>query len=217
MSLMKSLYIAPALFSLVLSSTSSFAQAETSSTPPKTANKTPTYGDNPNIFEVLAHKTSDTVVNTAEKVGDATERGVAKIKPKVNQAWDNITAKHTVEVPIEQKSLSNSSNNELAPTAHQPPPPKPQAIPAEAQTRSPAKATPPEVQQPNVAAPTKAPVTTDSIPNDKAPVIPSTTSDDQTNPAPTPAEPSQNQQQVKPVTTTLPQANHQVPNPTIIL
>lgn len=51
--------------------------------------KTPApYGDNPNIFKVLAHKTGEKIQNTAERVGAAAERGVEKIKPKVDNAWE---------------------------------------------------------------------------------------------------------------------------------
>lgn len=121
MSLMKSLYVAPTFLSLLFLSSLSTAQTEINGATQATAKPAPAYGDNPNIFEVLAHKTSDKVVNTAEKVGDATERGVAKIKPKVDQAWDNITAKHTTDVPIEQKPLNRSSNNEVVPKISQTP------------------------------------------------------------------------------------------------
>lgn len=59
-------------------------------------NKTPAYGDNPNIFTVLAHKTGEVVQNTAEKVGAATEKGIQKIKPKVDETWDT-TKSYTAE------------------------------------------------------------------------------------------------------------------------
>lgn len=194
MSLMKSLYIAPALFSLVLSTTISFAQAETPLPSTSTVAKTPpSYGDNPNIFEVIAHKTSDKVVNTAEKVGDATERGVAKIKPKVDQAWDNITAKHTVDVPIEQKSLSHSSNNETTPTA---------------------KPLPSRTPQPQL--PVQAPVT-NTTPDNKTPLNPNTTPGHQAEPTTPTTMPSQNQQQLKPTATTLPQTKLSPSTPTISL
>jgi len=102
------------------------------------------YGDNPNIFRVLAHKTGEAIQNTADKVGNATERGIQKIKPsfdetientknytteqatiardntrqgidtavkKVEQTKERITGKTSYNVPIEQGSLSQSSNN----------------------------------------------------------------------------------------------------------
>lgn len=47
------------------------------------------YGDNPNIFHVWAYKAQEGVLNTAAKVGNAAERGIGKIKPSVDQAWDN--------------------------------------------------------------------------------------------------------------------------------
>lgn len=119
MSLMKNICIAPALLTAILSSSMSFAQTETTANAPaqpavSTTKKAPPYGDNPNIFKVFAYKTTDKVVDTAEKVGDATERGIDKLKPKVDEAWDKVTGKHTVDVPIENKSLSQSSNNEPA-------------------------------------------------------------------------------------------------------
>lgn len=115
--LMKNTLIAPTLCIAMLLSTVGCAQTQTASGQTTQTKTPPPYGDNPNIFRVFAHKTSDKVLDTAEKVGDATERGVAKIKPKVDQAWDNVTAKHTVDVPIEHKALGQSSSNEPVTTA----------------------------------------------------------------------------------------------------
>lgn len=74
----------------ILATTSIYAQSssETKTTLP--------YGDNPNIFKVLAYKTGQAVQNTAEKVGNATEKGINKIKPKVGETWDN-TKTYTTE------------------------------------------------------------------------------------------------------------------------
>ena len=47
------------------------------------------YGSNPNIFHVWAYKTQEGVLGTAKKVGGAAERGAAKVKPSVDQAWDS--------------------------------------------------------------------------------------------------------------------------------
>ena len=57
------------------------------------------YGDNPNLLHVFAYKTQQGVINTAEKVGAAAEKGIAKIKPGVDRAWDNTksTAATTIE------------------------------------------------------------------------------------------------------------------------
>lgn len=68
---------------LVFTSVSAFADTATTDKTP------PPYGDNPNIFVVLGHKAKDAVQNTANKVGAATERGIQKIKPKVENTWDN--------------------------------------------------------------------------------------------------------------------------------
>lgn len=61
--------------------------------------KETTYGDNPNIVRVLAGKTQSAVQNTAEKIGAATERGIAKIKPTVDNTW-NGTKEYTTEQAV---------------------------------------------------------------------------------------------------------------------
>ena len=57
------------------------------------------YGENPNLLHVFAYKAQEGVVNTAEKVGEATEKGIAKIKPGVDRAWNNTktTASDTIQ------------------------------------------------------------------------------------------------------------------------
>ena len=74
---------------VVLMSSSLFAQTENT-------NQTPPYGDNPNIFKVLAYKTGSAIQNTAEKVGNATEKGIQKIKPKIDETVEN-TKTYTTE------------------------------------------------------------------------------------------------------------------------
>ena len=75
--------------SAILASTPLFAQ-----TTPATETVTPTqnhaapYGDNPNIFKVITHKAQNAVQNTAEKVDHAAQKGIAKVKPKVENAWE---------------------------------------------------------------------------------------------------------------------------------
>ena len=75
--------------SAILASTPLFAQ-----TTPATQTVTPTqsqaapYGDNPNIFKVITHKAQNAVQNTAEKVDHAAQKGIAKVKPKVENAWE---------------------------------------------------------------------------------------------------------------------------------
>lgn len=54
-----------------------------------TAKPVAPYGENPNLLHVFAYKAQEGVINTAEKVGKVAEKGVAKVKPKVDQAWDN--------------------------------------------------------------------------------------------------------------------------------
>lgn len=74
----------------------SFAQADSNTQ--NNAQQT-TYGDNPNLLRVLAGKTQTAVQNTADKVGEATEKGIAKIKPSVSQTWNN-TKEYTTEQAV---------------------------------------------------------------------------------------------------------------------
>jgi len=73
-----------------------FAQTETTQTTKPIA----PYGENPNLLHVFAYKAQEGVINTAEKVGEVTEKGIAKIKPGVDRAWDN--TKSTVATTIEK-------------------------------------------------------------------------------------------------------------------
>lgn len=65
----------------------------------QTAKVAPAYGDNPNIIKVLAVKAQNSVQSTAEKVGAATERGIAKIKPSIDNTW-NGTKEYTTEQAV---------------------------------------------------------------------------------------------------------------------
>lgn len=86
------------LSTLAFSTSSIYAQNEKVS---------PTYGDNPNLFTVLAHKTGQAVQNTVEKVGAVTERGIEKVKPKVGEAWEN-----TRDYSKEQADLALSNTRQ---------------------------------------------------------------------------------------------------------
>ena len=128
MKMLKKSLISTAL--LICSSTVAFTQDA------QATKKAPAYGDNPNLIKVLAVKTQEKVVDTAERVGAATERGIAKVKPSVEKTWDKTktvttdTAKtardktvqtvnktkevvlgqnHSSTVPIESGSLSQST------------------------------------------------------------------------------------------------------------
>ena len=137
-------------------------------TPATTVKAPPPYGDNPNIFKVLAHKTQEKVQHTAEKVEDATETGLAKIKPKVNQAWDAVTGGEAQNVPIEQKPHNQSSNNTPAP---KPNPVAPAAIVQPATTPNiPAKSNA-ETQQP-ASATTEASPAESTMPAAATPRLP---------------------------------------------
>lgn len=95
------------LSSAMLISTPLFADTQSNSAINSTVNtannsstKTaPSYGDNPNLLKVLAVKTQEKVQSTAEKVGAATERGIAKIKPTVDNTW-NGTKEYTSEQAV---------------------------------------------------------------------------------------------------------------------
>lgn len=52
-----------------------------------TTPKQPAYGDNPNLFKVLAVKTQEGVQSTAENVSNATEKGIEKVKPAIDNSW----------------------------------------------------------------------------------------------------------------------------------
>ncbi|NNH00527.1 hypothetical protein [Acinetobacter sp. ANC 5414] len=73
----------------ILASTPLFAQTTTATeTVTQTQSQAAPYGDNPNIFKVITHKAQATVQNTAEKVDHAAQKGIAKVKPKVQNAWE---------------------------------------------------------------------------------------------------------------------------------
>ena len=73
----------------ILASTPLFAQTTTATeTVTQTQSQAAPYGDNPNIFKVITHKAQATVQNTAEKVDHAAQKGIAKVKPQVQNAWE---------------------------------------------------------------------------------------------------------------------------------
>lgn len=88
---MKNSLKATLCLSLALAAPSLWAQTNT--TQPAANNQpqklvTP-YGDNPNLLHVWAYKAQEGVVGAAKNVGEMAERGISKIKPSVDQAWDN--------------------------------------------------------------------------------------------------------------------------------
>ncbi len=85
MKMIKSLCV----FATLITAPTLYAQTEAQ-------HQTQPYGDNPNIFRVLAHKTGEAVQNTAEKVGTATEKGIQKIKPSLDATIEN-TKTYTTE------------------------------------------------------------------------------------------------------------------------
>lgn len=57
------------------------------------------YGDNPNIFHVFAYKAQQGVIHGIDKVDEFAEKGVAKIKPRVDRLWGSTesTASETIQ------------------------------------------------------------------------------------------------------------------------
>lgn len=86
---------------------SPLANANTDNTPKET-----TYGDNPNLVRVLAGKTQEAVQNTAEKIGAATEKGIAKIKPTVDNTWQG-----TKDYTTEQATIARDNTRQGIDTA----------------------------------------------------------------------------------------------------
>lgn len=103
---------------LICGSTAVFAQEA------QAVKKVPAYGDNPNIIRVLAVKTQEKVVDVVERIGAATERGIAKVKPNVEKTWDKTktlttdTAKtardKTVQTVTRTKEVVLGQNNSSA-------------------------------------------------------------------------------------------------------
>lgn len=101
--------------SAILLSTPLWAQMGTV-TPSSTSthNQPAPYGDNPNIFKVLGHKAQQTVQNTAEKVDTAAQKGIAKVKPKVENAWEG-----TKEFASEKSAIAKEKSQHAAATVNQ--------------------------------------------------------------------------------------------------
>lgn len=79
-----------------------FAQTDatqTAATAPQPGKPVP-YGDNPNIFKVLAHKAQQ----TAEKVGESTEQGIRRIKPDIDQAWQSTKTYNSEQAKIAREN-----------------------------------------------------------------------------------------------------------------
>ena len=72
---------------LLLSSASVWAQS--SDTQPQSNKPIQPYADNPNLLHVWAYKTQEGLIQTAQKVGEVTEKGIEKIRPSAHQALDN--------------------------------------------------------------------------------------------------------------------------------
>ena len=107
MKMMKTVLITSA----ILVSTSVLAQTSTAA--PAHSHPAP-YGDNPNIFKVLGHKAQQKVQNTAEKVDTAAQKGIAKVKPKVENAWEG-----TKDFATEKSAVAKEKSQHAAATVNQ--------------------------------------------------------------------------------------------------
>jgi ElaB/YqjD/DUF883 family membrane-anchored ribosome-binding protein len=107
MNMMKTVLIT----SVILASTSVLAQTSTAA--PAHSHPAP-YGDNPNIFKVLGYKAQQKVQNTAEKVDTAAQKGVAKVKPKVENAWED-----TKDFATEKSAIAKEKSQHAAATVNQ--------------------------------------------------------------------------------------------------
>ena len=101
--------------SLILASAPLWAQTG-SITPTNTSTPTQaeSYGDNPNIFKVLGHKAQQKVQNTADKVDYGLQKGIAKVKPKVENAWEE-----TKEFATEKSEVAKEKTERAAITVNQ--------------------------------------------------------------------------------------------------
>lgn len=168
--------------------------ASTNTTSTNTAVKqTPPYGDNPNIFKVLGYKAKEKLTNTATRIDNAAQRGVEKVKPKVEQTVETTkdfteetankavtgierTANKAKEVvmgnpndnaPIVQRSLSESSSNvDLAPEAL--PTPTTTPIPTFSPTPPVVEVNPPSTLTNSAAEPVNAVPTTQAEDDDSS-------------------------------------------------
>ena len=102
-----------ALFvSAILVTTPLFAQTNTT----QPVKQSPAYGDNPNIFVVLGHKTKEKVETTFSKIGNATERGINKIKPAAQKTADiaEYSAEKTVDKTIDKTTTFAEKTKDFA-------------------------------------------------------------------------------------------------------
>lgn len=105
-----------ALFvSAILATTPLFAQTNTTQTA-QPVKHSPAYGDNPNIFVVLGHKTKEKVETTFSRIGNATERGVNKIKPTAQKTADiaEYSAEKTVDKTIDKTTVFAEKTKDFA-------------------------------------------------------------------------------------------------------
>ncbi|SDX92690.1 hypothetical protein [Acinetobacter kyonggiensis] len=83
------------LSSVILTSTCLFIQTTSAAETTPATKTAPAYGDNPNIFKVLGYKAQQAAQNTADKVDHAAQKGIAKVKPKVDNAWEESKVRAT--------------------------------------------------------------------------------------------------------------------------
>ena len=110
MKMMKTVLITSA----ILASTPLWAQTATT-TPDHTSTHTQPapYGDNPSIFKVLGHKAQQKVQHTAEKVDYGVQKGIAKVKPKVENVWEE-----TKDFATEKSEVAKEKTERAATTVN---------------------------------------------------------------------------------------------------
>ena len=118
------------------------------------------YGKNPNIFHVWAYKTQEGVINTAEKVGTATEKGketgqqvTQNVNKKLHETKQVITGQTDQPAPIYQGSLSQPSSAPVdapavqTPSASSAQPVTPQTVNEPTITQAPSSFTPAQAEE----------------------------------------------------------------------
>ncbi|MEJ2899882.1 hypothetical protein [Acinetobacter sp. NS-4] len=110
MKMMKTVLITSA----ILASTPLWAQTATTAPANTSTHTQPApYGDNPNIFKVLGHKAQQKVQHTAEKVDYGVQKGIAKVKPKVENAWEE-----TKDFATEKSEIAKEKTERAATTVN---------------------------------------------------------------------------------------------------
>ena len=147
------------------------------------------YGKNPNILHVWAYKTQEGVINTVEKVGTATEKGIQKIRPSAHQALDSaktITNNTAEQAKETGQQVTQNVNKKLHETK--------QVITG--QTDQPAPIYQGSLSQPS-SAPVDAPAVQAPSVSSPQPVAPQTMNEPTITQAPSSFTPAQAEEEIK--------------------